>query len=1134
VEALIGHGGMGAVYRAEDLRLGRTVALKLLAEELVGDARFRERFLAESRLAASIDHPGIVPIFEADEADGLLYIAMRYVDGGDLGGLLRREGPLTPDRAVALVTQLAAALDAAHAGGLVHRDVKPSNALVSVDGGTEHVYLADFGLTKHSTLSGPPKTTGQMVGTLDYVAPEQIRGDAIDGRADLYSLGCVLFECMTGETPYPRRSEVATIYAHLEEEPPRASERRPGLPTALDAVLIRALAKDPARRWRSGAELATAASAALSGGASAARTPRRRRARGLMLTAAVALATLATAGGLLVTRSGRDPALAAIDANVVAVIDPAHASLTAQIPVGASPSHMAVGERGVWVTNADDQTVSRLDPATRTVRQTIEVGSAPGAIAAGAGGVWVVNTLDRTLSWISPATNQVVKTIPVGNGPSGVCVGGGAVWVANGDDHTVLRIDPHNGRRTGKVGLDDAPTELACGGGAVWASSESAGTVTEIGAANASVIGTTRVGAGVSAVGFGDGALWVTNPLTGTVSEIDPRRAGVARTVAFGAGDGPAALAVGAGAVWVSNQYAGTVVRIDPRRGVIVRTLKVGNRPQGLALVGGALWTGVRAGGARHRGGTLRTFGGGTNVIFRRAEFDPAVPAAYGLAASRILNITNDGLTAFRHAGGLEGTKLVPDLAVALPDATDGGRTYAFKLRSGVRYSNGALVRPSDIRHGLERALRAGSPGAGFYGSIVGVAACIRKPSGCDLSRGIAVDDRTGTITFHLTAPDSQFLYELALDFAVAVPAGIGPPDSGRDVPATGPYVIASERSPGELRLVRNPHFRVWSSAAKPDGYPDVIVRQSGGALSDAVRAVEQGRAEYVNVGSAVSELPPRELDLLFTRYASQVHTSSESATVYYWLNTHEPPFDHLDVRRALNYAVDRRAALALEGGARFAQPTCQIMPPNFPGYRPYCPYTADAGPGRPWTRPDVARARRLVARSHTRGMHITVWGRSERFKPHSRFLVRLLNQLGYRASLRLVSDKQIGGIAADPQRHPQTGPQIWTADFAAASNFLGLTFSCDALISGDHVGLNWSRFCDRRTRSLMRRAQRLPATEQAAANTLWAAVDREVVDRAAAIPLLNPKAIELISRRTGNAQYSPQWGLLLDQLWVR
>ena len=864
------------------------------------------------------------------------------------------------------------------------------------------------------------------------------------------------------------------------------------------------------------------------------RTPERWRPRRVLVGAAVlALAGLLGGGALLLARSGRVPAPASIAANAVAVIDPHDASLTSQIPVGASPSHMAVGEGGVWVSNADDGTVSRLDRATRTVRQTIGVGSAPGAIAVGGGGVWVVNTLDRTLSWISPNTNQVVKTIPVGNGPSGVCVGGGGVWVANGDDRTVLRLDEHNGRRTGLVRLDDAPTELACGGGAVWASSESGGTVTEISAPQGHVVGSTRVGVGVSALAFGDGAVWVANPLAGTVSEIDPRRSGVARTVAFGAGDGPAAVAVGKGAVWVSNQYAGTVARINPRRGVIVRTLTIGNRPQGLALVGDALWTGVRAGGARHRGGTLRVVGA-TGQPFRRSDFDPATPAAYGSVANRVLGITNDGLTAFRRAGGLEGAKVVPDLAVALPDATEGGRTYAFRLRRGVRYSNGELVRPSDIRRGLERVMHAASPGSGFYSGIVGGSECLRHPTDCDLSRGVVADDDAGTIAFHLTAPDPDFLHKLALDFAVAVPAGTGPPGSRRTLPATGPYVIAEGRSRGELRLVRNPHFRVWSAAAKPDGYPDVIVHTTNGSVAPALRAVEAGSEDYVSVGGAVPDLSKRELDELFTRYASQVHTSSRPTTVYFWLNTREPPFDNPDVRRALNYAVDRRAALAFEGGARFASPTCQILPPSFPGYRPYCPYTAGAGPDRPWTAPDLRRARRLIAHSGTRGMHVTVFGTSPGFTAHSRFLARLLRQLGYRTSLRLVSERRIGGLATDPRRHPQTGPQIWTADYAAAADYVGLLFSCDALVSGDHVGLNWSRFCNRRSRRLMSRAQQLPATEQAAADALWGAVDREVVDRAAAIPLFNPKSIEVVSRRVGNAQYNPQWGLLLEQLWVR
>ena len=324
IEAVLGRGGMGVVYRAEDLRLGRKVALKLLASHPTEDARFRSRFLAESRLAASIDHAGIVPIYEAGESDGHLYIAMRYVEGTDLSSLLHREGPLAPDRAIDLVRQLADALDAAHARGLVHRDVKPSNALIALEGAAEHVYLADFGLTKHLATTTGITASDQLVGTIDYLAPERIAGEHADGRADLYSLGCVLFECVTGEVPFLRDSEVAAIYAHLEDEPPHCSERRPGVPRALDAVVERALAKDPERRWQTGAELAAAAQAALAGTRGAKTRQRRLRQtpRPALVALALTVVIAATAGALVLTRSTGTATPAAIDTNAVAVIDP--------------------------------------------------------------------------------------------------------------------------------------------------------------------------------------------------------------------------------------------------------------------------------------------------------------------------------------------------------------------------------------------------------------------------------------------------------------------------------------------------------------------------------------------------------------------------------------------------------------------------------------------------------------------------------------------------------------------------------------------------------------------------------------------------------------------------------------------
>ncbi len=252
IEALIGRGGMGAVYRAEELTLGRKVALKVIAPELAEDSRFRERFLRESRIAASLDHPHIVPIFKAGDDDGALFLAMRYVEGTDLAKLLREGGAMAPRRAIDLLEQVAEALDAAHEKGLVHRDVKPSNVLMAVAGGKEHCYLADFGLTKRTGSLSGISAPGDVVGTLEYVAPEQITGGDVEARADLYSLGCVLYECLTGQPPFPRATDVALLWAHVHEDAQRPSEVRPELPKAIDAVFTRALAKEPGATIRDG------------------------------------------------------------------------------------------------------------------------------------------------------------------------------------------------------------------------------------------------------------------------------------------------------------------------------------------------------------------------------------------------------------------------------------------------------------------------------------------------------------------------------------------------------------------------------------------------------------------------------------------------------------------------------------------------------------------------------------------------------------------------------------------------------------------------------------------------------------------------------------------------------------------
>ncbi|WP_037615583.1 serine/threonine-protein kinase [Streptomyces aureus] len=254
IEREIGRGGMAVVYQAKDLRLDRTVALKLLAPELARNDTFRGRFTHESRVAAAIDHPHIVPVFEAGETDGVLYIAMRYVAGRDLRHLLDREGPLPVTVAARIGIQVASALDAAHDHGLVHRDVKPGNILVAQGTDSdhpEHVYLTDFGLTKKSLSLTGFTSVGQFVGTLDYVAPEQISGKPTDGRCDVYSLACVVYEAMAGRPPFQREDDMALLWAHQYDQPPALTSVRPDIPEAVDAVLAKALSKSPDDRYDS-------------------------------------------------------------------------------------------------------------------------------------------------------------------------------------------------------------------------------------------------------------------------------------------------------------------------------------------------------------------------------------------------------------------------------------------------------------------------------------------------------------------------------------------------------------------------------------------------------------------------------------------------------------------------------------------------------------------------------------------------------------------------------------------------------------------------------------------------------------------------------------------------------------------
>jgi peptide/nickel transport system substrate-binding protein len=351
---------------------------------------------------------------------------------------------------------------------------------------------------------------------------------------------------------------------------------------------------------------------------------------------------------------------------------------------------------------------------------------------------------------------------------------------------------------------------------------------------------------------------------------------------------------------------------------------------------------------------------------------------------------------------------------------------------------------------------------------------------------------------------------------------------------STGPYVIASYRPKRELRLVRNKFFHEWSKAAQPDGYPDEIRFEIGGKPDAAVNEVIRGNVDVFSTSQ--SETPPSKdlLASLMTRYASQLHTNPQPATIALFLNTRLAPFNRLDVRRALNYAADRAAAVEAIGGADIAQTTCQILPPYNPGYRPYCPYTAGTPAQGSWTAPDLTKARALIARSGTRGMKVTVWSWSD-LGGLGPYTVRLLRSLGYRASMKTRSGFGYFNVVGDSRTRAQIGTTDWISDYPAPSGFFNAVLTCASFLPNDPGNSNDAQFCDPRIDRQIGQALAEQATNPEAARGAWERVDRQTVDEAPWVPLVNPRSVDVLAKRVGNYQYSSAGlGMLIDQLWVR
>jgi ABC-type branched-subunit amino acid transport system substrate-binding protein/DNA-binding beta-propeller fold protein YncE len=625
VESLVGRGGMGVVYRATDVSLDRPVALKLVAPELAEDERFRERFEREPRLAASLDHPNVIPIYEAGEHAGQLYLAMRFVKGSDLKTLLERDGRLAPERAVRILAQVGGALDAAHRRALVHRDVKPANVLLDEEG---HAYLTDFGITKQ--IGGASTDTAGVVGTLDYLAPEQIRGDPVEGRTDGYALGCVLYECLAGEPPFRRATEAETLWAHMQEQPAplRAHPR-------LDPVVRKALAKDREKRYATCTELIDAAAGALGvGHARAARRPLVPAAllgRGRLLVASgLLLLAAAIAATVVALTTGEEARIEPLGTGVAA-IDPATGDVASLTESKTPPGNVAVGEGAVWVLTDGEDTVSRIDPQTNEITGTVETPGTPSQLAAGEGALWVgrsggrfVNTTVG-ISRVDPRTNRVTSTVTLPDTTGGgtfaspntgfpqIAVGAGAVWARNPDD-TISRIDPDTGALVKRI--DVAASTVAAGKEGVWFVPFDRPSVKRIDPRTNRVVQTIRIGSNsLPAIAVGAGSVWATAESEGLIHRIVPGERPTTRTIDVGVG--VSYVAFGHGAVWTANYIDGTVSRIDPRTNDVTATVSAGS-PQALAVGEGSAWVSVVGAG---REGALPAFACG-GVVTGRARPD--------------------------------------------------------------------------------------------------------------------------------------------------------------------------------------------------------------------------------------------------------------------------------------------------------------------------------------------------------------------------------------------------------------------------------------------------------------------------------------------------------------------------------
>jgi serine/threonine protein kinase/ABC-type oligopeptide transport system substrate-binding subunit/DNA-binding winged helix-turn-helix (wHTH) protein len=963
IEGIIGRGGMGIVYLAEHAGLKRKVALKLLAPPLAEDRRFRERFVRESQLAASIDHPNVIPIYEAGEADGRLFIAMRYVEGTDLRTLLREQETLETAQAARIVGQVAAALDAAHEQGLVHRDVKPANVLIARQRGTEagtHGYLTDFGLTKRSASDSGLTGTGQFVGTLDYAAPEQFRGEDVDARTDVYSLGCVLFECLAGHPPFRAENDAALMFAHLMEEPPRLSAERPDLSGDIDEVVARALAKAPEDRYPSAGTFASRASAALGyaieepstdrpsrGPHPSLRPPSRRRR--VKIGAVVMIAVLALIVALLQVVGG-EPARASYQPGI-SIVNQVTGEPVASIPTSAirEPAEVIHADGSFWVHNLDPNSFIEIDPRDGKILTQI---AAPfqdvGGFTVDGGTLWVTG---EDVAKIDIGLRREVDRFPLPR-TQGVVAAEGSLWVTMpvvfpSETSATLRLDPVTGEIEHR--FDDLPGSvgLAYGDGSIWTAgwTSPSGGYTGSGGVNRIDPETNRITQielvlplDCCPISAGGGFGWTADPTRGVVHKID--QTGQVTTYPTGAG-----ASVGSysdGVAWVRNSDVGTVVGIEGVTGAR-RTFRFGHPVQGVAAGSGVLAVTLGP-GATHEdvidrlGGNVARF---LTSLGKLEILDPAVLTSElgfwveSATCARLLN--------YPDAPAPEGWILQPEVAASMPEISPDDRTYTFTIRPGYRFSppSNEPLTAETFRYSIERALspRLGGDAFGRFllDDIEGLRE-FRKGEAAHVS-GLRADG--DMLTISLAEPSGDFLQRLSVPLFCPVPTdtplvagGVGayagyPHRTGMGVPSAGPYYIADHLNGEYTILKRNPNY----TGPRPHAF-DAIALREGIDPGIAVGLVESRTWDGVihifdpllnPTGPVADKYGAGDPSGMAFYYSATPHP----LTGFVAFNASRPPFSDPDVRRAAALAIDREAIAAIWGHP----PTDQFLPPVIAGF---------------------------------------------------------------------------------------------------------------------------------------------------------------------------------------------------------